>query len=265
MDKKDKDKNIIKGKELNNNASDAQRYKNSLKSLIKPMTKETNEIVLELWEVENKDEFFVDRASQLLNRLTTKWQIVFNQMAEPLAKSMLNMVSKTSKTNVTKSIKAISKEFTIKTGLINKEMKAKSQAIIRENVKLIKSIPQEYYTDVEGQVMRAITTGEGVSSLKKDLMNYLRDAEDRATIIATDQVRKTYAAVNAETMKDSGFKKFIWIHSKGGQFPRKEHQEMDGNIYSLDDLPIIDSKTGETGIPGQLINCRCIMQPVLEP
>jgi uncharacterized protein with gpF-like domain len=39
---------------------------------------------------------------------------------------------------------------------------------------------------------------------------------------------------------------------------------MDGKIFSFDDLPIIDRKTGERGIPGQAINCRCTMTPVYE-
>jgi uncharacterized protein with gpF-like domain len=39
---------------------------------------------------------------------------------------------------------------------------------------------------------------------------------------------------------------------------------MDGNVYSFDDPPIIDKNTGERGIPGQAINCRCFMVPVIE-
>jgi len=65
-------------------------------------------------------------------------------------------------------------------------------------------------------------------------------------------------------MEKVGVKKFKWLHSGGGQKPRKDHIEMNGNIYSFDDLPVIDKRTGERGIPGQAINCRCRMAPVIE-
>jgi uncharacterized protein with gpF-like domain len=29
-------------------------------------------------------------------------------------------------------------------------------------------------------------------------------------------------------------------------------------------LPVIDPRTGERGIPGQAINCRCVMRPLVE-
>jgi len=35
-------------------------------------------------------------------------------------------------------------------------------------------------------------------------------------------------------------------------------------IFSFDDLPVIDRRSGERGIPGQAINCRCRMAPVIE-
>jgi uncharacterized protein with gpF-like domain len=35
-------------------------------------------------------------------------------------------------------------------------------------------------------------------------------------------------------------------------------------VYSFDDLPVVDERTGETGIPGQAVNCRCTMSPVFD-
>ena len=65
-------------------------------------------------------------------------------------------------------------------------------------------------------------------------------------------------------MEKLGLKKFEWLHSGGGHHPRPDHVAMSGNIYSFTSLPIIDSKTGERGIPGQAINCKCVMRPVIE-
>jgi uncharacterized protein with gpF-like domain len=59
--------------------------------------------------------------------------------------------------------------------------------------------------------------------------------------------------------------KFKWIHSGGGQHPRRSHMALSGRIFSFDDLPL----KGEEGFangqyPGQAINCACTMVPVIE-
>src|SRR5690606_26092523 len=133
-----------------------------------------------------------------------------------------------------------------------------------ENVSLIKSIPEKYFTDVTGSVMRSITTGQGIKDLITQIEKYDGITERRAKNIALDQTRKAYNMINKQRMMTAGFKKFKWLHSGGGQHPRKDHIAMNGNVYSFDDLPVIDKKTGERGIPSQLINCGCVMQPVYE-
>ena len=41
-------------------------------------------------------------------------------------------------------------------------------------------------------------------------------------------------------------------------------QGLNGGIFDFDNLPVIDEKTGERGIPGQAINCKCRMRPIVE-
>jgi SPP1 gp7 family putative phage head morphogenesis protein len=86
----------------------------------------------------------------------------------------------------------------------------------------------------------------------------------RARNIALDQTRKAYNNINKGRMQAIGVQKFEWVHSGGGQKPRELHIELDGQVFSFDDLPVIDERTGERGIPGQAINCRCTMVPVIE-
>jgi len=86
----------------------------------------------------------------------------------------------------------------------------------------------------------------------------------RARMIAHDQTRKAYNNLNRGRMEKLGLKKFKWLHTGGSAHPRKLHQMLNGLVFSFDDPPIIDEKTGERGIPGQAINCRCRMQVVLD-
>ena len=87
---------------------------------------------------------------------------------------------------------------------------------------------------------------------------------NRGANIARDQTRKAYNNLNAARMRKVGVTEFIWRHSGGGRNPRDLRQNvLNGKKFSLDDLPVIDERTGETGIPGQAINCKCTMEPVV--
>lgn len=65
-------------------------------------------------------------------------------------------------------------------------------------------------------------------------------------------------------MASAGVKKFEWIHSGGGAEPRELHVSYDGQIFDLDNPSIIDRRTGQRGLPGQLIKCKCKMRPVID-
>jgi len=106
--------------------------------------------------------------------------------------------------------------------------------------------------------MRSIQPGgRGAADIKEGLTNQLGVNDRRATRIAIDQTRKITTAMNYERSKALGVKKFKWLHSGGGAEPRPLHKNtLNGKIFSYDDLPVIDEKTGERGLPGQLINCH---------
>lgn len=259
------DTKIIKGGSLNNNAGQAQKYKKLLMSFVKPMTAQTQREILALYsEEEFLDYISTVQLDQLLDRLTERWTSIFDKVSPVLARTFVDESKKISEKALEKSLKKMGEHLQIKTGMVPKELEAKLAAVVSENVGLIKSIPQQYMADVRGDVMRSVTTGEGIKSLKSDLIEHAGVSERRAKNIALDQTRKTYNMINAARIQAVGIAKFMWVHSGGGQRPRKEHVEMDGNIYEYDNLPIIDSKTGERGLPGQLINCGCTQTPIFE-
>jgi SPP1 gp7 family putative phage head morphogenesis protein len=146
-----------------------------------------------------------------------------------------------------------------------------AKAIVEENVSLIKSIPQQYFKDITGSVMRSITTGAGMSTLLPQIQKYNAMTERRAKNLALDQTRKAYNGINKQRMQSIGVKKFEWVHSGGGQHPRRSHIALGGRVFSFDDLPVINKEQVDAGyegpvrgIPGQAINCRCTMIPVIE-
>lgn len=267
----------LKGKPLRYNIASQDRYVGRLQRLTQAMTKEVEREVRKLFRKTEAKVFFAQDASissmarVLMNKLTVKYAKAFIKASTPYAESMVEEQSNQSKSSLGASLKKLSGGLTIKTDIMTGELSDILKASVAENVDLIKSIPQDYMKNVQGAVMRSITqpSGGGLKELTESIDSMLdtrnKQVLNKAKNVALDQTRKVYNNINAGRMKAVGVEKFIWRHSGGGQRPRPLHKDkLDGNTYSMDDLPIIDERTGERGIPGQAINCRCFMEPVIE-
>jgi SPP1 gp7 family putative phage head morphogenesis protein len=176
--------------------------------------------------------------------------------------------NKASKATLSKSMESLTGGITLNFEQTSPELKEIMSATVAENVALISTITGTYLDNVQKSILRSITTGQGlkelIPSVEENLNSFAGDTHRKAINVALDQTRKAYNNINRQRMEKIGQKKFEWVHSGGGQHPRQLHIEMNGNIYSFDDLPIIDKKKGERGIPGQAINCKCTMLPVIE-
>jgi SPP1 gp7 family putative phage head morphogenesis protein len=266
----------MKGDVLNYNAAVQEKYYKSILSLIKKMKNEVKKEIDDFFKTKEAKEFYEEekkfaqdasissQAKILTNQLMRKFLGIFNDKSPDLAEKMVNESLNVSKTNLGQSLKRLSGGLTISTNFMTGDLSDVVKSIVAENVSLIKTIANNYLFNVQKAVLRSITFGEGLKYLVPQLKKFDGITERHARNMALDQTRKAYNSINKERMERVGVKKFEWIHSGGGQKPRKDHIEMSGNIYSFDDLPIIEKSTGERGIPGQAINCRCRMKPVIE-
>lgn len=275
-------KNVaLRGLRLNYNASLQQKYVNALKQLVKQMTEETKKELKKLFhgdvsqsyfqnqrKMEVQDASISSKAKKLMNKLISKFQQLFNDKALPLAEKMMKQSIVISKSNLHSSLKQLSGGLSLKTSVVPKGMEDVSKALIAENVSLIKSIPQQYFKDITGAVMRSITTGNGLKDLVPEIQKYEGQTKRRAENLALDQTRKAYNSINKQKMQGIGVKQFEWIHSGGGQKPRESHLKMDGHIFDFENLEAQQAAMGvpkeDRGIPGQPINCRCTMLPVIK-
>lgn len=254
-------------------AAPADQYGKEMRKLIREMNKDYREALLSKYdEVEEQQEVAaedVSMASQLrmrLNKLKDKWSKIFTDRAPAMVSSMINRVDQAEQKSLNASLKQLSGGFTIKTDIMPADLTEALTAATNENVSLIKSIQQQYHTQVEGFAMRSIHPGgRGAADIKEGLTNQLGVNDRRATRIATDQTKKITASMNYERSKALGIKKFKWVHSGRNAEPRPLHKNtLNGKIFSYDDLPVIDEKTGERGLPGKMINCSCVSVPVVE-
>lgn len=271
-----RDSQIMTSDPLNYNFSSQIKYSKELKKLVRRMTKTVRREIEKFFKSDDMEVFHAEQvkmaqdasvASQakiLTNKLISRFTWLFNDKAPDLAEMMVNSQLKNSRVSLAASLKELSGGLTIKTNFMTGDLNEVVKSIVAENVSLIKSIADVYLSNVQKSVLRSITFGQGLKDLIPRLKKFDGMSERHAKNVALDQTRKTYNSINRARMEKVGVKKFKWLHSGGGQKPRKDHIEMNGNIYSFDDLPVIDKRTGERGIPGQAINCRCRMAPVIE-
>lgn len=209
---------------------------------------------------------FTELAALAFDDLTRRWQVIFNNESSAISESMTQGALSASDKFMGKSMKELGKEMQLAP---SDALQARIDASAHEAAGLIKRVPAEQIQQVQGDVMRSITQGEGL----KDLIPALREREVKvknwARNVALDQTRKTYSTINRTRAQEVGVRKFRWIHSGGSNDPRKYHMQhypagLNGGVFDFDDPPVIDQRTGETGYPAQAPYCGCIMQFVLD-
>lgn len=261
----------IRGKTLRVAVSIEQRYAAALSLQIDKMVKETEREVLALFgafgfdgsEGVAMDASIASQARILTNALSAKFDALFARVAAPIAYTMVDQIAKNSESTLKSSLRELSDNMSFKTDVLTGPLNEVLTATVAENVGLIKRVPQKYLNDIQGMVMRSIQTGD--VNLQEELGKYNVSIRNWSKNVALDQTRKAYNGINKGRMQALGLKKFEWIHSQGSNRPREFHKNvLNGEVFSFDDLPIIDKRTGERGIPGQLPYCRCTMRPIME-
>lgn len=263
---------VFKGKPLPVSASAEERYQAALLKAVRAMVKETHAAVRDLYRDHGPhlagsamDASIASQARILTNAMSARFNTFFARIAPALAAKMAADVDRASKSTLHSSLKEVSGGLSLKTSVITGEIEEATKAAVAANVALIKTIPQQYFASIQGEVFRSIQQGNGLTDVLANVDKIGIVTRKRAGLIARDQTSKATTAINSARMKALGIKKFEWLHSAGGSEPRPLHiNVLNRRTFSLDDPPIIDDRTGERGLPGQLINCRCRMRPIVE-
>lgn len=139
------------------------------------------------------------------------------------------------------------------------------QATIGEQVGLIKSIPEKYFGQIEGAVMRSVQTGRDLKQLTDDLQQIKGVTRRRAAFIARDQNNKATASMKRVRELEAGIDENEWRHSGGGRHPRPTHVKagQDRVRFKVAD-GWEDPALGKKIWPGTEPNCKCFGRPVLK-
>lgn len=137
------------------------------------------------------------------------------------------------------------------------------QKWIKENVELIKTIPFDALDDMKKMVFESYVKGNSTTAIMKQIQDRYGVSKRRARVIARDQIGKLNSEVTKFQQEKAGCKYYQWDTS-GDKRVRKEHQELDGKIFSWDDSHPARDKKGNIIYPGLPICCRCVSLPVFD-
>jgi uncharacterized protein with gpF-like domain len=272
--KKFKPSVTMRGSALNYPATIGVKYDRAVRQIMKNVMAITQREVKEIFQTSEAIEFYAEDASftveanKTLDAMISRLQGQVLTSARRAATTMVNATNKSSQRALAMSLKELSGGVTLDPSKLGGDIPEMLQASIASNVDLITSISNAYLSKVSDAVNRSILFGRGLQDLVPFMQEQRGITLRHARNIALDQTRKAYNALNEVRMEQVGISQFEWLHSGGGQKPRKFHIDrfpkgLNGGIYDLKDPPVIDPKTGERGLPSYLPNCKCRMIPVI--
>lgn len=102
-----------------------------------------------------------------------------------------------------------------------------------------------------------MNTGARASQLSKEIMKNYGVSKNKAIFLAKQETSLLLVEFNENRATTAGITKFKWSDSGDGSV-RSDHHRLNGKIFFYSNPPVINTKTGETGLPGQAYGCRCI-------
>ena len=136
---------------------------------------------------------------------------------------------------------------------------ATMQALMAEQVTLIKSIPLDAAQRVHKLTIEGIEDSTRASEISKAIQASGDVAKSRADLIARTEVARTASTLTEARALHVGSPGYFWRTSGDGDV-RESHREMEGKFVAWNDPPTLD---GMKGHAGQFPNCRCYPEPVI--
>ena len=132
-----------------------------------------------------------------------------------------------------------------------------------ENMQLhIKGWAQDEIDSLRKKVNENVRKGIRYEELAKDIEKRYATTPQKALFIARQETRLLNTEMKKQKYEKAGITEFKWVARKDDKV-REDHAHLDGHIFRFDDPPVIDSRTGERGLPGETYGCRCTMRPII--
>lgn len=131
-----------------------------------------------------------------------------------------------------------------------------------ENVRgyVIKDFANERIPEIRQKIQELVLKGYRQDKVQELLEKEYGIMSRKAKFLAQNETTIMLSEYKKVTYKEMGFDKFIWRTITDGR-ERELHKALNGTVWSYDNPPVIDERTGQKGLPGQTYNCRCEQIP----
>lgn len=139
---------------------------------------------------------------------------------------------------------------------------ALADAWVRQNTGLIR-MAGPLQRRIEAAIREPLNQGLRVEQMADLLQGQFRIERRRAELIARDQTLKLAGQLQKHRQTQAGIARYTWTTSDDERV-REDHADLDGQVFSWDDPPVVDQRTGRREHPGGDYQCRCTADPYLE-
>lgn len=188
-----------------------------------------------------------------MSALRTKWGKIFRDKAEAMAERFVHANQRDTEADLRRRFKDAGFAMRFKPDIATQQ---RIKLAVEENVSLIRSIPEQYHTQLRTLVTQSVMQGGDVATLTQQLHQRYGITERRAAMIARDQNHKIAVGIEQQKCAALGMTKARWKHAGAGRHPRPEHVEASrkGLIYDSRGGAMIG---GKRIWPGSEPNCHC--------
>lgn len=240
------------------NKSAEVKYRKDLQILVRKMVKTVEGSIVPLLRA-NESEYVADGYAQTLEQAFDNLRRSLTRIDTQAKMISSDFVTTMDRTNKERFYSAMRQAIGVDLGntVQREDLSDLLIAKNRENVSLIKSIPEEYFKKVEQIVFSNTVTGATASSMIEQIRNVGKVTDSRAKLIARDQTSKLNSALSQARAKSAGIEEYVW-RTAGDDRVRDSHSSKNGKVFRYDDPP------KDTGHPGHDIQCRCVAQPIIK-
>lgn len=238
-------------------------YRRKLQDLLHEMQEDVKKELTAYLKKNTAQDSDNDTWAQIMKWLRKKWYKRYDEKSREFAKWITDKTRKRTSAQVMRKLKQMG--MTLKPHY-SKQDKEKIREITSNNVALIKSIPQQYLYTVQQAVNNAFIRGFDMQSATETINEILAPVDEksnnRAALLARDQINKTTQQFAIFEAKSVGATKGRWIHVPGKYSSRITHIKMNGQTFNLDD-GLYDADVHRNVKPGELIYCNCQFETLI--